>query len=243
MRREVRLIEAGGTGPRVLFLPGLGARGTGFRALAAAMSTRVRAVIVDYPDGEWAGVGAATLAREVLEVAGPVAGLVASSFGGMVAAHLGALGATRGIAFLGSFTDPAQLGVRGRLIPLMGPIATFGRPGLIAAAVAAQVLVPAAEVSEIVPTTARERRSVWHRAWAIPGEPAAPSLRGSALHCIAIQGARDLLVPPSVLARLANALPLATPTHLLRDAGHVPYYTHPADCARLLAGWSASIRG
>ncbi len=241
MRERVSVVESAGRGPRVLLLPGLGARGEGFRTLATALSTRARPVIVEYPEGARAGTGAGALAREVMEAVGPVEAVVASSFGGMVAAHLAAAGAVKGAAFLGSFTDPAQLGFRGRLLFAMGPIAAFGRPGALAAGLAAASSVRRADVPRIVPTTAVERWSVWHRAFALGRERPPPSLAGSRLACVAIHGARDVLVPVSTLLRLAEALPVGSPVHVLPGAGHVPYFTHPADCARLLAPWIARI--
>ncbi|HEX8539294.1 MAG TPA: alpha/beta hydrolase, partial [Cystobacter sp.] len=41
--------------------------------------------------------------------------------------------------------------------------------------------------------------------------------------------------------RLAASLPPGTPQHLLRGAGHVPYFTHPEECARLLTPWLAAL--
>jgi pimeloyl-ACP methyl ester carboxylesterase len=123
----------------------------------------------------------------------------------------------------------------------MGPIATIGRPGALAAALAANEFVRFSEVSEVVPTTRHERLSVWHRAFAIPREAPPPTLARRDLHCVALHGTRDVLVPPSVLPRLAADLPADTPRHLLPKAGHVPYFTHVADCARLLSPWLARI--
>ena len=242
MRREVQLTEVGqGRGPRVLLLPGLGARGSGFRALAEQLAPLARPVLVEYPEGGHAACGAGALARQVLLAAGRMDAVVASSFGGMVAAHLAAAGAARGVAFLGSFTRPSQLGVRGRVMGMMGPIAMWGRPGIVAAGLAAWTPVPFAQVSEVVPTTKRERSTTWHRALAIDGEPPPPELRRLPVSCVCIQGDRDILVPPSTLERLAASLPSGTPRHLLRGAGHVPYFTHPEECARLLRPWVETL--
>ncbi len=241
MRERVEVVELAGRGPRVLLLPGLGARGTGFRALAAALSTRARPVLVDYPEGARAAVGAGELAREVAGAAGAFDAVIASSFGGMVAAHLASGGAVRGVAFLGSFTALAQLGLRGRIVSAMGPIATVGRPGIVAASLAAAALVRPIDVAEIVPTTFDERQSVWHRAFALEKEAPPPPLAEQRLACIALHGARDVLVPVAVLLRLAAALPPGTPLHVLPEAGHVPYFTHAADCARLLSPWLAAV--
>jgi pimeloyl-ACP methyl ester carboxylesterase len=240
MRREVQLTELGqGRGPRVLLLPGLGARGTGFQALAGQLAHVARPVLVEYPEGRHAAFGAGALARQVLLAAGKFDAVVASSFGGMVAAHLAAAGAARGVAFLGSFTRTSQLGMRGRVIGMMGPIAVWGRPGILAAGLAAWKVVPLDEVSEVVPTTKRERDTTWHRALAIHDE--APPRR-LPVSCVCIQGDRDVLVPPSTLERLAASLPSGTPRHLLRGAGHVPYFSHPEDCARLLRPWLEALK-
>ncbi|WP_164002788.1 alpha/beta fold hydrolase [Pyxidicoccus caerfyrddinensis] len=242
MRREVQLTELGwGRGPRVLLLPGLGARGSGFRALAHQLAPTARPVLVEYPEGGHAACGAGTLARQVLQAAGHFDAVVASSFGGMVAAHLAAAGAARGVAFLGSFTRPSQLGVRGRVIGMMGPIALWGRPGIVAAGLAAWKPVPLDRVAEVVPTTKVERSTTWHRALAIGDEAPPPELRRLSVSCVCIQGDRDVLVPPSTLERLAASLPSGTPRHLLRGAGHVPYFTHPEECARLLRPWLEAL--
>jgi pimeloyl-ACP methyl ester carboxylesterase len=242
MRREVVLTELGrGVGPRVLLLPGLGARGSGFRALAGQLSSVARPILVEYPEGTHAAHGARALAEQVLAAAGRVEAVVASSFGGMVAAWMAAGGAVRGVAFLGSFTRPEHLGLRGHLIALMGPIAVLGRPGLGAASLASWKYVPAEEVPEVVPTTSLERWSTLHRAFAIGREPRPPDLRPLPVSCVCLQGDRDVLVPPSTMARLAASLPPGTPQHLLRGAGHVPYFSHPEECARLLTPWLAAL--
>ena len=241
MHEQVRLIESGQQGPRVLLLPGLGARGSGFRALAGLLSSVARPVIVDYPEGAHAGVGARSLALQVAAAAGTFDAAIVSSFGGMVGAHLAAMGTVRGVAFLGSFAKLDQLGIRGPLIRLMGPIAELGRPGQLAAIIAANGFVPATDVEHVVPTTFAERRGVTHRALAIPREPSPPSLRDLPLSCIALHGERDWLVPRSVLSRLAASLPDGTPTHVLPGAGHVPYFSHPAECAELLLPWLRAL--
>lgn len=242
MRRFVQLTEWGwGGGPRVLLLPGLGARGSGFRALAGQLASVCQPVLVEYPEGRHAACGAGALARQVLLAAGRLDAVVASSFGGMVAAHLAAAGAARGVAFLGSFTRTSQLGVRGRAIGMMGPIAVWARPGIVAAGLAAWKPVPLGEVAEVVPTTKLERETTWHRALAIHDEAPPPELRRLPVSCVCIQGDRDVLVPPSTLERLAASLPTGTPRHLLRGAGHVPYFTHPEACARLLRPWLEAL--
>jgi pimeloyl-ACP methyl ester carboxylesterase len=242
MRRHVLLTEmGGGPGPRVLLLPGLGARGSGFRALAGQLASFCRPVLVEYPEGTHAACGARALAEQVLAAAGRVDAVVASSFGGMVAGWLAAGGAVRGVAFLGSFTRPEHLGPRGHLIALMGPIAVLGRPGVFAASLASWKRVPAEQVPEVVPTTSVERMSTLHRAFAIGREPPPPELRGRPVSCVCIQGDRDVLVPASTMARLAASLPAGTPQHLLRGAGHVPYFSHPEECARLLRPWLEAL--
>ncbi|ATB31474.1 alpha/beta fold hydrolase [Melittangium boletus] len=241
MRRVVELKEMGGQGPRVLMLPGLGARGAGFEALSARLSRVSRPLLVEYPEGPHAARGAGALANEVLSAAGPVDAVVASSFGGMVAAHLAVAGAVRGVAFLGSFTRPEHLGPRGRLISMMGPIAVLGRPGPLSAALASWKPIAFSRVPEVVPTTRLERMTTLHRAFAIPREPPPPPLRELSVSCVCIQGSHDVLVPAASMARLAASLPPGTPQHLLRGAGHVPYFTHPEDCARLLTPWLAAL--
>lgn len=241
MRSRVWFEELGGAGPRVLLLPGLGARGTGFRPLALALAEHARPVLVEYPTGHHAAKGAAGLAAEVLEAVGPADGIVASSFGGLVGAHLAAAGATRGLALVSSFTHTSQLGARASLIGLLGLVAELGRPGRFTAIVASASAVEAALVPEIVPTTALERRSVLHRAFAVRRDPEPPPLRERALACVCIQGDRDVLVPAGVLPRLLRALPPGTPGHLLRGAGHVPYLTHVERCAEILRPWLAQL--
>ncbi|WP_141328232.1 alpha/beta fold hydrolase [Myxococcus sp. AB025B] len=242
MRSDVQLTEVGrGEGPRVLLLPGLGARGSGFRALAQALSPLCRPVLVEYPEGAHAAVGAGALARQVAHAAGPVDAVVASSFGGMVAAHLAAAGVARGVAFLGAFTRTTHLGARGLLIGMMGPIAVWARPGVVAAGLAAWKPVPFAQVAEVVPTTVLERGTTWHRALAIQREAHPPELRRLDVSCLCIQGDRDVLVPPSTVERLLQSLPPGTPHHLLKGAGHVPYFTHPEACAELLAPWLSRL--
>lgn len=242
MRREVRLTEVGqGRGPRVLLLPGLGARGTGFQALAHQLAQAARPVLVDYPEGAHAACGAKVLSEQVARAAGPLDAVVASSFGGMVAAHLAVSGKVRGVAFLGSFTRPEHLGLRGGLLALMGPIAVLGRPGRAAASLASWRLVSGEQVAEVVPTTALERLTTLRRAFAIGTEPPPEELRGLPISCVCLQGDRDVLVPPATLERLAASLPPGTPRHRLRGAGHVPYFTHPEACARLLQPWLAAL--
>ena len=242
MRRDVELTHLPGEGPRLLLLPGLGARGSGFQELARRLQAVARPILVEYPEGTHAARGAGALAREVLDAAGPVEGVVASSFGGMVAAHLAGAGAVRGVAFLGSFTRLEHLGARGQLVAMMGPIAVLGRPGPLAAALASWRPVALARVPQVVPTTRHERMTTLHRAFAIRGEPPPPLLRELPVSCVCIQGSRDVLVPPSTLGRLAASLPPGTPQHLLRGGGHVPYFTHPDECARLLTPWLAALR-
>ena len=238
MRQVVELTEMGhGRGPRVLLLPGLGARGSGFRALAERLSHVARPVLVEYPEGTHAACGAGALAEQVLRAAGRMDALVASSFGGMVAAHLAAAGAVRGVAFLGSFTRPEHLGVRGHLLAMMGPIAVLGRPGPLTAALASWKPIASEQVPEVVPTTSLERMTTLHRAFAIPRELPPPELARLPLSCVCLQGDRDVLVPASTMGRLAASLPPGTPQHLLRGVGHVPYFTHPEECARLLTPW------
>jgi pimeloyl-ACP methyl ester carboxylesterase len=145
------------------------------------------------------------------------------------------------VAFLGSFTRTEHLGPRGRLIAMMGPIAVLGRPGPLTAALASWRPISPARVPEVVPTTRLERMTTLHRAFAIRGEPPPPSLRALPVSCVCIQGNRDVLVPPSTVRRLAASLPPGTPQHLLRGAGHVPYFTHPEECARLLTPWLAAL--
>lgn len=242
MRREVDITEVGhGRGPRVLLLPGLGARGSGFRGLAQRLAERARPLLAEYPEGEHAARGARALAEEVLRAVGPVDAVVASSYGGMVAAHLAAGGATRGVAFLGSFARTEHLGLRGHLIAMMGPIAVLGRPGLVAASLAAWRPVPRAQVAEVVPTTTLERVTTLRRAFAIGSEPPPPELRHLPVSCVCIQGDRDVLVPPATVARLAASLPPGTPRFVLKGAGHVPYFSHPEECARLLAPWLEAL--
>ncbi|WP_309895101.1 alpha/beta hydrolase [Archangium sp.] len=242
MRRVVELTETGrGWGPRVLLLPGLGARGAGFRALAEQLAPVARPLLVEYPEGSHAAQGASVLAQQVLEAVGVVDAVVASSYGGMVAAHLAAAGAARGVAFLGSFTRPEHLGLRGNLIEMMGPIAVLGRPGPLTAALASWRHIPTERVPEVVPTTSLERMTTLHRAFAIRREPPPPELRSLPVSCLCIQGDRDVLVPASTMARLAASLPPGTPQHLMRGVGHVPYFTHPEECARLLTPWLYSL--
>ncbi|RKH38559.1 alpha/beta fold hydrolase [Corallococcus sicarius] len=244
MRRVVELTDVEGgcaQGPRVLLLPGLGARGAGFRALADQLKAVARPILVEYPEGEHAACGARALAEQVLRAAGTVDAVVASSFGGMVAAHLAAGGAARGVAFLGSFTRTAHVGARGRLIAMMGPIAVLGRPGVVAASLAAWRPVPFGQVADVVPTTGLERMTTLRRAFAIHSEPPPPDLRPLKVSCLCIQGDRDVLVPPATLERLAASLPDGTPRHVLRGAGHVPYFSHPEACARLLTPWLQAL--
>jgi pimeloyl-ACP methyl ester carboxylesterase len=242
MRQQVQLTELGqDAGPRVLLLPGLGARGSGFRALAGLLAPVARPLLVEYPEGRHAAHGARALAEQVLAATGPVDAVVASSFGGMVATWLAAGGAARGVAYLGSFARLEHLGLRGRVIELMGPIAVLGRPGPFAASLASWKRVPAELASEVVPTTSLERMSTLHRAFAIRREPPPPELRPLPVSCVCIQGDRDVLVPPSTMARLAASLPEGTPQHLLHGAGHVPYFSHPEECARLLTPWLAAL--
>jgi pimeloyl-ACP methyl ester carboxylesterase len=242
MRQGVQLTEVGqGRGPRVLLLPGLGARGSGFRVLAEQLSSLARPVLVEYPEGRFAACGAGELAQQVWRAAGSMEAVVASSFGGMVAAHLAAAGAVRGVAFLSSFTRPEHLGARGHLLPMMGPIAVLGRPGALTAALASWKRIPVRQVPEVVPTTALERMTTLHRAFAIPRELPPPELARLPLSCVCLQGDRDMLVPASTLARLGASLPPGTPQHLLRGVGHVPYFTHPEECARLLTPWLTAL--
>ena len=237
----VRVTALGTGGPRVLLLPGLGARGAGFRRLAELLAPAARPILVEYPEGRRAFAGASALAEEVLLAVGPVDAVVASSFGGMVAGHLASRGGTRGVAFVGSFTNLDQLGVRGRLFRLMGPIAEIGRPGPGAAMIAANRFVPLREVADVVPTTALERRSVLLRAFAIPREPPPQPMSELSVSCIAIHGEQDWLLPVDVLPRLAATLPPGSPTHVIAGAGHVPYFTHPSTLADILRPWLAEL--
>jgi pimeloyl-ACP methyl ester carboxylesterase len=244
MRCEVQLTEVGGDkGPRVLLLPGLGARGSGFRALAERLAEVARPVLVEYPEGGYAARGPGALAEQVLRAAGWMDAVVASSFGGMVAAHLAASGVARGVAFLSSFIRPEHLGFRGSFIALMGPIAVLGRPKRGAAALAAWRPIPGDQVAEVVPTTQLERMTTLRRAFAVGSEPPPPELRPFPVSCLCIQGDRDVLVPPATLERLAASLPPGTPRHMLHGVGHVPYFTHPEECARLLRPWLLALPG
>lgn len=241
MRQRVEAIEFGRAGPRVLLLPGLGARGEGFRALAELLSEHARPVIVEYPEGTHAACGAQTLARDVTESVGPVDVAIASSFAGLIGAHLAAQQAVRGLAFVGSFTHLGQLGLRRFLFPLMAPVARFARPGWAFASVAAAAPIPRNDVHRIVPTTPHERTGVWHRALVVAREQAPAPLCDLPVACLGIQGGRDLLVPRGTLQRLAATLPPGTPLHVLPEAGHVPYFTHPRECAELLRPWLAAF--
>lgn len=238
---QVRIERVQGRGPRVLLLPGLGARGEGFRALAEELAPCAQPILVEYPEGRSAAVGAGVLAQQVLDASGPFDAVIASSMGGLVAAHLAGQGAVRGVAFLGSFSAVEQLGPRAPLFRLMGPIARFGFPGQVAASIAAWQRVPGHRVHEIVPTTAIERSSVWHRAIAVSKDAPTPLLRELDIPFVALHGRRDPLVPVSVLKKLGQALPAGTPLHVLEGAGHVPYWTHPAEVAALLQPWMTQV--
>ena len=238
---HVRVERIEGPGPRVLLLPGLGARGEGYRRLAELLAPHASPLLVEYPAGRHAGVGAGRLAEQVLDATGPVEAVVASSMAGLVAAHLAGRGAVQGIAFLGSFCALEQLGLRAPLLRLMGPIATLGRPGALAASIAAWQPVSWARAPEIVPTTSTERWSVWHRALAVPRDAPPPSLKSLDLSCVAIHGDRDALVPVGVLKKLKHALPEGSPVHVLKGAGHVPYWSHADEVASLLRPWLEEV--
>lgn len=241
MRADVEIIELGHAGPRILLLPGLGARGSGFRRLADALARDHRPILVEYPEGAHAHEGPGALALRLAAIAGPCDAAVASSYGGLVAAHLGARGHLRGLAFLGSFTHLEQLGVRGRLIAAMGPIAVFGKPGWGAATIAAHGKVARELVAHIVPTTPLERETVRARANGLRLEGPPPPLRNLPLSCLALQGTRDWLVPPATLPRLLAALPPGSYGEYLDGAGHVPYLTHPERCAQAVRAWLAKL--
>lgn len=243
MRTAVEIESVGlGNGPRILLLPGLGARGSGFRRLADALSHDFTPLVVEYPEGRYAASGPRELAQAVLDASGPVDAIVASSYGGLVAAHLVSMGAARSLCLIGSFTDRAQLGWRGTVIGLMGAIAELGRPGRLAACIASASLVDSDWVPHVVPTTGVERRTVLHRALATYGEPPPASLRDADVSCIAIHGALDVLVPVGVLPRVLESLPPGSPSHVIRNAGHVPYFTHAEECAGILREWLADAR-
>ncbi|HSP78006.1 MAG TPA: alpha/beta hydrolase, partial [Myxococcaceae bacterium] len=126
-------------------------------------------------------------------------------------------------------------------ISMMGPIAVLGRPGALMASVASWKRIPAEQVAEVVPTTSLERMSTFHRALAIGKELPPPELCRLPVACVCLQGERDVLVPASTMERLVASLPPGTPRHLLRGVGHVPYFTHPEVCARLLRPWLESL--
>jgi pimeloyl-ACP methyl ester carboxylesterase len=237
MSTAVRVVEWGGRGPRLLMLPGLGARGDGFAPLARRMTSHAQVLTVDYPEGLAAARDAGALAGEVADAVGDVDGLLASSMGGLVATHLMARRRARGVAFLGSFSRLGQLGWRARAFALMGHIAVLGRPGPAAAAIAAAEWVGGGAAPVLVPTTSTERWSVWYRSRAVSEAQDPPSLVGSEGHFVAIQGGRDILVPPRTVDQLRRELPPGTPVYVIPDAGHVPYWSHPWDVARLLAPW------
>jgi pimeloyl-ACP methyl ester carboxylesterase len=115
-------------------------------------------------------------------------------------------------------------------------VALFGRPGLGAATFAANQVVPTRLVPDIVPTTLTEREAVMARAFAIPKEPPPPP-PGNGIRCIALHGDRDWLLPVDVLPRLVRSLPPGTASHVIAGAGHVPYFTHAAVCARIILPW------
>lgn len=238
---QVQWQESGTNGPRVLLLPGLGARGAGFRPLADALAPTCRPIVVEYPTGTAAAVGAAGLAGQLFEAVGPVDVVVASSFGGMVAAHLAAAGAVRAIAFVGSFTALDQLGPRGSLLPVLGMVAEFARPDRVAAVIAANARVPRQFVADIVPNTAPERRATLRRAFAIPREPPPPALRHLPVSCLVFHGDGDWLLPISVMPRLLASLPVGTASHVIAGGGHVPYFTHAPVIANILQPWLARL--
>ncbi len=238
----VRCEWVGDGATRLVCVPGLGARGAGFSRLASILSLGVKVGIVDLADEGRDVRTPRALAEALAQAVGEVDGVVASSMGGLVAAHFAERGWCRGVAFLGSFTRLGQLGWRGRCFAGMGPVAVIGRPGRLAASLAAAEPVPAREVAELVPTTAAERWDVWRRAWAVAGDVSAPGVVPAQVACVAIQGGRDVLVPPATMPRLLRDLPAGTPAHVLSDAGHVPYWSHPWDVARLLAPWIERLK-
>jgi len=240
MRTRVEVQRLGTTGPVVVLLAGLGARGSGFRPLADRLAVSSRPVLVEYPEGRLAACGPGTLALAVREAIGSMDAVVGSSYGGLVAAHLAARGHVRGLALVGSFTHPDQLGVRGLLVPLLGAAAVLGRPGPVAARIAARGRIAPDQVPHIVPTTPAERWSVVLRSLAARRETP-PPLRDAPVSCICLHGDLDPLVPVEILPGVARALPPFTPLHVLRGAGHVPYHTHADACAGLLGPWLARL--
>jgi pimeloyl-ACP methyl ester carboxylesterase len=124
----------------------------------------------------------------------------------------------------------------------MGPIALLAGPSSLLAALAANQWIPEQLVPEVIPGTSGEKWGVWHRAAAVSRQSAPAVLRNTTIHCVALHGTRDLLVPVSVLARLKAALPEGTLTHAIKGAGHVPYLTHVGECVALLVPWLAALR-
>lgn len=230
-------IVGDGRGPRIALLPGLGARGEGFRELATLLTPRATSLLVEYPVGPQANTGAMALADELHRAVGPVDAIVASSMAGLVAARFVERRLVRGVAFVSSFTHLSQLGGRKRLFPLMGPIARFARPSRVAATIASWKRVALRDVATIVPTTAPERLGVWHRARAVHREVTRSHPIPEEIACVAIHGDRDALLPLSVLGRLGATLPDGTLLHVLKGAGHVPYWSHAREVRALLDPW------
>jgi len=227
--------------PRILFLPGLGARANGFSLLADRLRSSARCVLVEYPRGSDAGDTPGELAARLAATVGSFQGVVASSYGGLLAGELVRQGHVKNAAFIGSFFRKSHLGWRGPFVPLLGGVAIGVRPGRLFASIASARLVSRETTADIVPTTREEQWALWYRSNALRRWPDPGDLRGIEGKFLVIQGGRDLLVPPRVADRLLKDLPPRTFLFRIPEAGHVPYSTHPAECAERLANWCADL--
>lgn len=230
--RDWGVIDTGGTGPAMLFLPGTLGRADIFFQQIEALAPRRRVLAVSYPQSagvaDWTGDLALLLdQRGIAQVA-----VLGSSLGGFVAQHLAAAHPARVSHLFAANTLASVEGVSARP-PYssdlwQAPIAEL-RAGFAAGLTAwAETHADQRDTIALLLAEAAGRipeGQMRARLDAIKTGPALPA--AGSTPCTVIDSADDPLIPPpmraAVRARLAGA-----ETFHFRAGGHFPYLVRPA---------------
>lgn len=244
--------------PPLVFLPALGFSAHSFEGVARALGDGAPSLLVDLPAtnhrtavGSDAIVGAVADALDGVRDAAPV--LVGHSIGGAIAVRLIARRhfPASALVLVDAAVAPFALSWWERLVlhPLVWvPLLRLAGAGhLVRAALPVLLreppIVDARSVDELARTLASARRRAmmlaYYRAFLAPDElvQTEHDLGRVRLPVLILRGARDHVLPPTVMARVADALPPTTPVETRQFAfgGHLLPLEEPVPVAHAIA--------